>query len=295
MNYNCLSINDKPFFDRYFSQRQYSLSSYAFENIFIWSNLYNIFWAKIKGILCIFFKDRVGCFLFLPPLGRKINPIVIEESFAFMDSVNRIRDVSRIENIESKDASFYERLGYRVKRGGCDYICKRNSLANLKGGAFKKKRSNAELFNKKYQFIYRPYSNKDQKDCLALYNKWRNERKRKNNDVIYQRLLDDNFSAFKLTLKYYHKLNFVGRVIRCHDEIKAVTIGYPLNKKSFVILFEVCDLNLRGIAQYIFREFCKELKYIDINIMDDSGLENLKRTKLSYRPYKIEDNFVVTR
>ena len=62
-----------------------------------------------------------------------------------------------------------------------------------------------------------------------------------------------------------------------------------------MVLFEVADLKLKGISQYIFRELAKEMNYKYINIMDDSGLDNLKRVKLSYRPYRMIENFVVSR
>ncbi|NQU18771.1 hypothetical protein HQ550_01295, partial [bacterium] len=154
-------------------------------------------------------------------------------------------------------------------------------------------RSTINSFVNRYGFKYQSYQSRDKNECIALYLLWMRERKVKNKDAIYRRLLDDNFSVFKTTLDCYGKLNFVGRTIKIADKIKAVTFGYPLGNKSFVVLFEVCDLRFKGIAQYIFREFCREIKCEDINVMDDSGLDNLKRVKLSYRPYKIVDNFII--
>jgi len=288
-----LSLKDKLVFDKFLSQRQHSLSAYTFENIFIWKNIYDIFWLKIERSLYIFFKDKIGCFLYLPPLGKNLNAEVLGECFRIMNRFNKNTDISRIENIEEKDLDFYRNLGYRVIRVSCDYICKRKDLAGLKGSCFKQKRSTINSFVNRYSFKYQPYQSRDKNECIALYLLWMRERKVKNKDAIYRRLLDDNFSVFKTTLDCYGKLNFVGRTIKIADKIKAVTFGYPLGNKSFVVLFEVCDLRFKGIAQYIFREFCREIKCEDINVMDDSGLDNLKRAKLSYRPYKIVDNFII--
>jgi len=53
----------------------------------------------------------------------------------------------------------------------------------------------------------------------------------------------------------------------------------------FCVLLEVCDLKFKGISEFIFREFSKEMtQYKHINCMDDSGLENLRISKLSYHP-----------
>jgi hypothetical protein len=63
------------------------------------------------------------------------------------------------------------------------------------------------------------------------------------------------------------------------------TFGYALNDETWCVLFETCDARYSGCAAYIFREFCAEMKAFRwINCLDDSGLENVRRVKESYRP-----------
>jgi len=295
MQFKKISLKDKAIFDRFLSYRMPQLSAYAFENIFIWQGLYDIFWAKINKSLCVFFKDKVGCFLYLAPLGKADDEDAAKKCFEIMDGFNKNPVVSRIENVEERDLDFYKSLGYKTVLAGCDYVCKRESLANLKGEAFKKKRSLADNFVKQDNFQYLNYKPGDKMECIRLYLSWMKERKERNADRIYQGLLDDNFTVFKEMLGCFGKLNFIGRVVKIDGHIRAFTFGYELNSESFVVLFEVCDLKFKGIAQYIFRKFSSELNYKDINIMDDSSLENLKKVKLSYRPYKILNCFSVSR
>ncbi|MDD5292147.1 MAG: phosphatidylglycerol lysyltransferase domain-containing protein [Candidatus Omnitrophica bacterium] len=295
MQFRKISLKDKAIFDRFLSCRMPQLSAYAFENIFIWQSLYDIFWAKINKSLCVFFKDRVGCFLYLSPLGKANGEDTVEKCFEIMDGFNNNPVVSRIENAEERDLDFYKGLGYKTVLAGCDYVCKKEALADLKGEAFKKKRALANNFVNKYNFQYLIYKPGDKKECIRLYLSWMKERKSQNSDRIYQGLLDDNFAVFKAMLECFGKLNFTGRVVKIGGRIRAFTFGYELNSDSFVILFEVCDLKLKGIAQYIFREFSRELDYKDINIMDDSGLASLKKVKLSYRPYRTLNCFSVNR
>jgi len=76
----------------------------------------------------------------------------------------------------------------------------------------------------------------------------------------------------------------------------AFTFGFKLNKDTFCILYEITDLSIKGLSQFIFRQFCSELKnHRYINIMDDSGLVNLKRVKLSYHPQRTIPSYTVTR
>jgi hypothetical protein len=295
MQFKKLILKDKVRFKKYLSFDKHLLSAYAFENIFIWTALYEIFWIVIKSNLCIFFKDRVGCFLYLPALGQNFNIDTVNKCFEIMDSFNKNTVISRIENVEKEEAKHYKDLGYKIVLAGYDYLCRKKELSRLKGTPFKKKRTVINYFMNNYNFEYKPYQSADKKECLDLYLSWMKERKTKNSDVIYQRLLEDNFCIFKKALDSYTGLNFIARVLRIDDKIRGVTFGYPLNKDTFVVLFEVCDLKFKGISQYIFREFTRELNYKYINIMDDSGLDNLKKVKLSYRPYQIINNFVISR
>ncbi|MFC1646241.1 DUF2156 domain-containing protein [Candidatus Omnitrophota bacterium] len=292
MQLNSINIKDKLIFDKFFSCRQHSLSAYAFENIFIWKNLYRILWTKIGRRLCVFFKDKVGCFLYLPPLGKDFSSGVARKCFEIMNSYNKNRLISRVENIEKNEVGLYKKAGFKIIVGGRDYICKKEDLVNLGGNLLKRKRATVNYFMRNYCFSYRPYRDTDRKESIDLFRLWMAERKTKNKDTVYQKLLEDNFVAFKTALNFYSKLKLVGRVIRVDGKIKAVTFGYPLGDKSFVVLFEVCNLKFKGIAQYIFREFSREQSVREINIMDDSGIDSLKRVKLSYHPYKSENNFI---
>jgi len=61
-----------------------------------------------------FFKDKTGTFMYLPPLCGRLEKDIIERSFGVMNSLNKNKTLSRIENIEEKDSSFYEKLGYEI-------------------------------------------------------------------------------------------------------------------------------------------------------------------------------------
>jgi hypothetical protein len=297
---NKLSLKDKEVFLKYLSSTQHDLSVYNFANIYIWKGLFDIFWTVIKESLCVFFKDNIGCFLYLPPLTKTIKPEAITEAFKIMDGFNRNKDISRIENIEDKDVPFYQNLGYTCRYKSSDYLCLKEDLVQLRGNRFKSKRACFNYFIKHYPFHYLPYSLDYRDDCLKLYNSWRRNRKAQNKNSFYKSMLDDSLRSLKILLDAYSSLDCLGRVVRVDKEIKAFTFGFKLNKDTFCILYEIADLSIKGLSQFIFRNFCSEsesaledCKYI--NIMDDSGLENLKRVKLSCRPLKLISAYIVTR
>ena len=291
-----LSVKDKGLFDEFLNLNIHELSVYSFQNIYIWKGLFDIRWAIIKNSLCVFFRDKMGCFLYLAPLAEKTTVDIIEKVFVIMDSQNSNREVSRVENIEKKDLSFYLKSGYECKKKSCDYICSRTDLVLLEGDKFKAKRASYNYFVKHNEFEYLPFSLSYNDECLGLYELWMLQRRTKSSDYLYRGMLDDNFDCLRIMLDDYRVLGLTGRVVKIGGEIKAFTFGFRLNKDAFCILYEITDLSIKGLAQFIFRRFCSELKdYRQINIMDDSGLENLKKVKLSYRPIKLVPAYIATR
>jgi len=291
-----LSIKDKGIFNKFLGLSRHELSVYAFENIYIWKGLFDIDWLLFEDSLCVFFKDRTGCFLYLAPLSRNKKPEVIKKVSQIMDRLNKNKDISRIENVEEGDFSFYENLGYACQNKSYDYLCRRQDLVQLKGNRFKSKRACFNYFINHYAFQYLPLSLKYRKDCIKLYNCWMRDRKAKNPNPLYQGMLGDSRICLKTALDNYSDLNFIGRVIRINKKIMAFTFGFKLNQETFCILYEITDLSIKGLGQFIFRQFSSELEgYQYINIMDDSGWENLKKVKLSYHPIKLIPAYIVRR
>jgi len=296
MRFKKLALKDRDLFNKFLSLRQHELASYSFENIYASSGLFDIFWQIIAGSLCIFFKDRTGCFLYLPPLGKSIEPQAIGQAFAVMDGFNENKEVSRIENIEEEDLSGYRDLGYLCRDKPGDYLCDRVDLAELKGKPFKSKRASVNYFLKNYTFKYRKFSAPDKNACLRLYSRWAAGRKARSADTLYQGMLVDSGKCIKALLDGYRRLALVGRVVEIDKKVKAFTFGYELNKDIFCILYEITELSVKGSAQFIFQRLSAELTgYKYINVMDDSGLENLKKVKLSYQPEKIIPAYIATR
>jgi hypothetical protein len=296
MKLNTLALKDRRLFERFLALSGHELSVYNFSNIYIWKKLFKIQWQLIEDNLCIFFLDKMGCFLYLAPLGAKINSSVTDEVFSIMDRFNRNKEISRIENIEAKDLAFYQGAGYLCRDKFGEYLCSRESLAGLKGNKFKSQRASFNYFDKHYKFKYLPFASRHKKDCLRLYLEWMASRKNKKSESVYQGMLRDSRAALEVLLGASRGLNVTGRVVEIEGKIRAFTFGFELNKDTFCILYEITDLSIKGLAQFIFRRFCAELEgYKYINIMDDSGLENLRKVKLSYRPLRLIPAFVITR
>lgn len=288
MEFKTLTLADKKLFDEFLKREEHELCVYAFENIYIWKGLFDIEWAVIGGCLCIFFKDRFGMFLYLPPLGSNNSIEAAREAFKIMDAFNKNKEVSRIENLEGPLMETYKINGYTCAPKSNDYVCLRQGISALRGNKFKSQRASRNYFLKHNEFNCLAFGMRHRDECLNLYDSWMGMRKEANADHIYQGMMLDSRNSLKSALVNYRGLDLKGMVVKVGSKIKGFTIGYGINKETFCILYEITDLSIKGLAQFIFAKFCQELKsYKYINIMDDSGLLNLKKVKLSYHPERL--------
>lgn len=261
------------------------LSAASFVNVFIWQPFYQLLWEIIDGHLCVFAEDKLGCFMFLPPSGRRFSPRAVKECFAIMEERNRGSGISRIENLEENDLGAYRALGMKTAFKDEDYVYPARNLADLKGNRYKSKRAAVNYFQRNYAFKYLPFKSSDRKECLELFKDWQAQRQEYCKDPVYRSMLCDSAAVQKTAMENFRALNLEGRILKAGGRVRAYTFGFELNKDAFCILFEVADLKIKGAANFIFQQFCREMvKYPYINCMDASGLENLKRVKLSYRP-----------
>jgi hypothetical protein len=173
----------------------------------------------------------------------------------------------------------------KVKENSKEFVYERLDIAKLKGGRFKSKRALAGRFEKGHDFEYGGLGPEAAFECLELYRRWAAARLSEERGDYYRMLIEDGYFAQKAAFLNFDALGLKGCFVKTGGAIRAYSIGYPLNKDTFVILFETADLGVKGLAQFIFREFCRGLAgYRYINTMDDSGLENLRRVKESYHP-----------
>ena len=296
MKLNKLTLKDQGLFNKHLAFSRHMLAAFSFANIYIWQAIFDIQWILIENSLCIFFRDKMGCFMYLPPLENERYPRVIKEAFMIMDSFNKNRDVSRIENIAEQDLGYYRALGYPCHEKYPDYLCLRKDLAYLKGNKFKSKRAAYNYFVKHCNFEVLQLKPKDKADCLSLFDSWAKQRKRHCQDDLYCGLIEDNRRVIKEALSKYEQLGFEGIIVEVNKQIAGFTFGYKLNNDTFCILYEITNLGIKGLAQFIFSMFSAKLNnYTYINIMDDSGLDNLRKVKLSYKPRQLIASYIATR
>lgn len=296
MDLHPLNLEDKSLFDSFSSKIHTNLSSYAFAPIYVWRDHFQYFWTLSNDHFCVFVKQAEDYFIPILPLGKPFCLDVVNSAFHYCLSTNQNRQIARIENVPEQMLQVFQQEGYHCVQQQFEYIYRTDELALLNGNRYKSKRNAYNTFIDNHPSAKLvPYHKSDQEECMELYLCWRESRSDDNEDDIYLAMLEDSKSAHNIGITHTEELGLIGRVVRIHGELKAYTFGYPLNSDMFCVLFEIADLNINGLSQFIYREFCLELmsSYKWINAMDDSGLENLKRVKRSYHPTNIIPSYTV--
>ncbi|MYC74424.1 DUF2156 domain-containing protein [Candidatus Poribacteria bacterium] len=289
-----LTLNNKPIFDEYAHRMCPRLSHYAFAPIYVWKEHFQFYWTLLTDYLCIFAKQGEDYFMPILPMPcdpeNHIYRNVIRTAYHFMLESNRNPHIARIENVPQALYTFFQEDGFRVTLKETEYLYEIGTLSELRGNRFKSKRNVYNAFMERYPSAeLRPYRIADREACFSLYDAWHTDRAAKCDDAVYCAMLEDSRSVHRIAIAHAEALGLRGRVVRIDGEISGYTFGYPLNADILCVLFEVTDLRIKGLAQFIYREFCKELvgTYRWINAMSDSGLDNLKRVKRSYHPIQL--------
>ncbi len=272
-------------------------SAFSFVSLFAWDDYFDYDCQVHDDQLCIFAENNVGTFLVLPPLGKTLNREVIDFCFKQMQYKNKNGGISRIENITESLLPFYRANKYCLYEKSKEYIYRREDIAELKGARFKNRRHQLNQFQSHFRGRFVPYESSMLDDCGRLYSRWSKQRLTKNQDSVYAQMIKDNESVHQKLLRFHRELGLIGRVVEIDESLCGYSFGYALNETTFCIVLEIADLEVKGLPAYIFNQFCRddEVKnYLWINAMDDFEMEQLQRTKLSYRPTSTPGMYVAS-
>jgi hypothetical protein len=316
-----VELAEKDLFTSCFASLNEPLSDYTFSQLFTWRNSLKILWKQVRGHLCIFANGTGDLTLLMPPIGDTGSDAALAEAFELMNEYNARRGVlerSRVEYVSGELLARFDPRKVCARPMGADYVYDVRRMIDLAGGDLASKRQAKNRFMRNYGFRVEPYcAAAHRQDCLALLDQWKIHQ-----DA--QHLDESNANAIKrskesiataLSLVTAEALGMKGMVVYVGGEdsgfrvqgspgavpnlnpeprsanpaLRAFTFGEYLGKDQSSITIEKTDLQTKGLAQFIFSEFCR-LNWADrpfVNVGDDWGLESLAWTKQSYRPVKL--------
>jgi Fe-S-cluster containining protein len=279
-------------FDQYRSMRppsEWGLAHQSFCAHVIWSDLLEYRWAIIEGSFCLFATAHGVTHLALPPMGVAPTQPAVAAAFEMMRQFNPDHIPSRIDNVDEKTAHRLGQLGYRIHQETVDYLYRREDIVNLTGNRFRAQRA-ATNQAARHQPTLRPFHPNDREACLTLFDQWMSNAEGETEKMMKE---DARF-AHLMAMNRYKELGLMGRVVCINQEIRGYTFGYGLTQDQFCILIEVADGSVRGLAAWLFREFCREQEEaVWINTMDSASLPRLDRAKQLWHPARLVPSYTV--
>jgi len=277
-------IDDKKQIDEILNYCQCPSLEYNFTTLFLWQDIFNMEFKIENDILFVRSGKDKKSYLF--PCGKgnidkAVNEILKERV--------RFHSLSE-ENKTYLEEKYPGRFEFFERRDDGDYVYKRESLATLTGKKLSAKRNHINRFiSENPDWNYEEITDSNILEVKNMHEKWC--------EVVddgTKKGLSDETAVVKRALEYYDELKLSGGLIRAGGEVVAFSLGDRLNDKTFLVHIEKAFAEITGAYQIINREFVLHncMDYEFVNREDDTGDENLRKAKLSYRPVEIVKKYV---
>jgi len=307
-----VSLSDQALIDSYFQSLKNPLSDYTFSQLYTWRNSLRILWTQLEGYLCVFANGSGDLTMLAPPIApdddRSGARKALAGAWEIMQEYNNAHGVpshTRVEYASEELLACFDPQRLDAQRMGMDYIYDVNRMIDLAGGDLASKRQARNRFQRNYAYRVEPYcAPQHETECRRLLAFWKNRQ-----DAAHSAYAGINglkrqkeALACQLTIECAQQIGLRGIVVYVREtpdsawSLRGFTFGEHLGTSQSSIVIEKTDLQIKGLAQFIFSEFCRQC-WNDrplVNVGDDWGLESLAWTKMSYRPVKLLNKYSFT-
>jgi len=290
-----LTLADREHIEKYLNINKYINSEYSFTTWYAWQGLYSHRQAVIENCLCIFGKTpsnaptpNLGFVNF--PLGEKedvkrallylINYFGKKGKRLVLMSVSDLM-LETLEEIGIADLFEAER-----ERDREDYVCARENFTLLAGKKLHGKRNHYNYFADTYNAELIPITDDLVPECQAMLA-----------DVIEDRSRtpDSELNVTCVILKDRDVLGLKGSMLLVDGKPIGVILGEGRGENCIIHIAKA-DVAYRGASVALFKLFLEqnftECKHI--NLMDDMGIEGLRRAKMGWRPEYLAEYNILT-
>ncbi|MGB4207763.1 MAG: phosphatidylglycerol lysyltransferase domain-containing protein [Smithellaceae bacterium] len=170
-----------------------------------------------------------------------------------------------------------------------DYIYLTEKMASFAGKTFTRHRNHLNQFFSLYEPQNRLLCAENSSDALEILKQWQNEARLTPGKT--------DFDQCEEALLKFSELALWGTIYYIENEPAGFIIGEPLNTETFVLHFAKASKKYHGIYEFMFNDTAKKLTadYKYLNLEEDAGNKNLRRTKMSYGPVMLLKKYRVSR
>jgi hypothetical protein len=169
-----------------------------------------------------------------------------------------------------------------------DYIYLTENMASFKGKQYLRHRNHLNQFLSLYEYRSESITQNNLKDAVSILHEWQNDSRVTPNKTDF----DQCYEA----LEKFSALSLWGTIYYIENEPAGFIIGEPLNTDTFCLHFAKASKKYHGIYEFMFNDTAKRLQsqYKYLNLEEDMGNGNLRRTKDSYGPEMLRKKYHVS-
>lgn len=285
LSFHPLTLDDKPWVDRYVFQAGSRSADFNFGSMYMWDDRYRQLVCDYGGRLVVLAHSHKVPIYPFPIGGGQLEPVIeamrlyaAESGFPFV-----IRGVE--ESGAAELESLYPgRFAFSEDRQFEDYIYSAEKLDTLAGKKLHAKRNFINRFTAENQWSFCEMGRHHFDRCLELLAKWSSEEY-----PGYTESIEGEHRAIIRGLESFEQLGLTGGCLFSGERLIAFCIGELISEDCVDVHFEKAEADIAGAYPMINREFVRLLrakypKLLYINREDDMGLDNLRQAKLSYHP-----------
>ena len=287
-----ITLEDKKLFDEYFSQKRFETSESTFANLFMWRNCYKVEWALIEDILTL--KPNIKDEIFIVPvIGNDTSRLgsFLDIAIKYFEEQNLplgFRGVTK-EALELIEKAKPNTFAFTEDRNVFDYMYSAESLIELKGRKFSRKRNHIKNFKKTYpHYQYKDLTEDLIPEAIEFIKEWC-RKKGCEDDVSLLCERDATIEA----LTNFEVLGFTGGTIIIDGKIEAITFGEALNNDTVIVHVEKGNRDINGIYPVINQEYLvhnwQNMTYV--NREEDLGVPELRKAKEAYYPLRLVEKY----
>lgn len=285
INFKTFELEDKKTIEDCLASNVYKNCDFSFANLFAWNKLYKTVFAVEHETLFIRFQDTEGTHYYMMPIGK----MPLQKAFQLMmDDAAERKIPFQMKGITIRMWNHINQVmpgmfKYSLDRDYYEYIYLSEKLTYLKGKKLQSKRNHINRFKAdnpdwSYSCIT---EQREIEECKEMLDEWEGLNSEKKDLTLRHEYL-----AVKTMLDNFQALQLCGGYVKVNGKIVAFSLGEPINSETFCVHVEKAFSDINGAYTIINQQFVEHCAadYKYVNREEDLGLENLRKSKLSYYP-----------
>lgn len=171
--------------------------------------------------------------------------------------------------------------------GESDYLYLTEKMASFQGKQYVRHRNHLSQFFSAYKPEFQAISRGNAHQAMDVLEGWQSDSALATNKT--------DFLQCREALEKFSGLDLWGTLYYIENKPAGFIIGEPLNSETFVLHFAKALKKYHGIYEFMFNDTARRLppQYKFLNLEEDMGNKNLRRTKSSYGPEKLVKKYHV--